>query len=263
MPLSTLSPRNKIFEKLLPHCHRRRYSAKSAVICLGDQCENLFFVLSGSMSVLIDDSTGKELIITYLQPGEFFGELGLFAKEGTKQERSAWVFAKTECEIAEISYDKFRELAKHHPEILYTVIRQMAERIRHTTHRAVQLTTLDITGRVTSILLELCKQPGAMNHPAGIQIRVTRQEIARIISCSREMVGRVLKKLETQGMLQIKGKSIVVFSPSHEHNLAHKALEQFTAHSQTDLASKTIARRSANNLFRSNLETCRSLSNAS
>lgn len=263
MPLSTLSQKNNNFEQLLAHCHRRRYAAKSAVICLGDNCETLYLVLKGSMSVLIDDNTGKELIITYLQRGEFFGELGLFAKEGAKQQRSAWVLAKTECEVAEISYEKFRELARKHPEILYAVIQQMAERIRHTTHKAVQLTTLDITGRVASILLELCKQPGAMTHPDGIQIRVTRQEIARIISCSREMVGRVLKKLEAQGVVQIKGKSIVVFSPSHEHSHTPKAPEQFIVCPPPNLSSKKIERRPVSNLFRSNLETIRSLSSAS
>ena len=250
MPLSTLSPKIKNLEKLLAHCHRRRYSAKSAVVCLGDSCETLFLILRGSMSVVIDDNTGKELIVTYLQPGEFFGELGLFGKEGAKQQRSAWVIAKTECEVAELSYEKFRELAKQNPEILYVVIRQMAERIRHTTHKAVQLTTLDITGRVASILLEFCKQPGAMNHPEGIQIKVTRQEIARLISCSREMVGRVLKKLEAQGMVQIKGKTIVVFSPPNDH--AQPAQKQFVAFPQPERESKQIGRRPLNNLFHSN-----------
>lgn len=263
MPLSTLSPKNTHFEQLLAHCHRRRYSAKSAVICLGDNCETLYLVLKGSMSVLIDDNTGKELIVTYLQRGEFFGELGLFSKEGAQQQRSAWVIAKTECEVAEISYDKFRELARKYPEILYAVIRQMAERIRHTTHKALQLTTLDITGRVASILLELGKQPGAMSHPDGIQIRVTRQEIARIIGCSREMVGRVLKKLEAQGVVQINGKSILVCSAAHEHQHMDKADEQFIAYPQPDLTSKKIARSPVSNLFRSNLGTIRSLSSAS
>ncbi len=257
MPLSTLSPTIKNLEKLLAHCHRRRYSAKSAVVCLGDSCETLFLILRGSMSVLIDDNTGKELIVTYLQPGEFFGELGLFGKEGTKQQRSAWVIAKTECEVAELSYDKFRELAKKDPEILYAVIRQIAKRIRHTTHKAVQLTTLDITGRVASTLLEFCKQPGAMNHPEGIQIKVTRQEIARLISCSREMVGRVLKKLEAQGMVQIKGKTIVVFSPPNDH--AQSLQKPFVALPQPERESKQIGRRPLTNLLHSNLETSRSL----
>ena len=60
-------------------------------------------------------------------------------------------------------------------------------------------------------LLELCKQPDAMTHPDGMQIKITRQEIGRIVGCSREMVGRVLKSLEEQGLIEVKGKTMVVY----------------------------------------------------
>ena len=50
-----------------------------------------------------------------------------------------------------------------------------------------------------------------MTHPDGMQIRITRQEIGRIVGCSREMVGRVLKTMEEQGLISVKGKTIVVF----------------------------------------------------
>ncbi|HMX99498.1 MAG TPA: helix-turn-helix domain-containing protein, partial [Agitococcus sp.] len=70
---------------------------------------------------------------------------------------------------------------------------------------------LDVTGRVARCLLDLSKQPDAMTHPDGMQIRVTRQEIGRIVGCSREMVGRVLKSLEDQGLISVKGKTMVIF----------------------------------------------------
>jgi CRP/FNR family cyclic AMP-dependent transcriptional regulator len=54
-------------------------------------------------------------------------------------------------------------------------------------------------------------QPDAMTHPDGMQIKVTRQEIGRIVVCSREMVGRVLKELEAQGLISVSGKTMVVF----------------------------------------------------
>jgi CRP/FNR family cyclic AMP-dependent transcriptional regulator len=50
-----------------------------------------------------------------------------------------------------------------------------------------------------------------MTHPDGMQIKVTRQEIGRMVGCSREMVGRVLKELEVQGLLTAKGKTMVVY----------------------------------------------------
>lgn len=213
MPPTTLSPKIKNLEKLIPHCHSRRYAAKSTILCPGDQGDTLYLIIKGSVTVLIDDDSGRELIITHLQPGDFFGEMGLFDQAQAKQPRSAWVIAKTECQVAELSYDRFRELANQDPDILFAVIRQMAERLHNTTRKAFDLTFLDITHRVARTLLDLCKQPGAMTHPDGIQIKVTRQEIARIISCSREMVGRVLKNLESQEFVQVSGKTMVVFTP--------------------------------------------------
>jgi len=129
----------------------------------------------------------------------------------TQKERTAWVKAKTECEVAEISYDKFQELATQDPQLIFRIFRQMAERLGRTTKKAGDLAFLDVTGRVARTLLDLSKEPDAMTHPDGMQIKITRQEIGRIVGCSREMVGRVLKDLEEQGLVSVKGKTMVVF----------------------------------------------------
>ena len=207
----TLTPKIKNLDKLLAHCHRRRYTAKSTIIYAGDRCETLFFIVKGSVTILIEDDDGREMIIAYLNSGDFFGEMGLFEKEGVEKERSAWVRAKTECEVAELSYTKFRELTLQDPDILFALGSQMAERLRNTTRKVGDLAFLDVTGRVARTLLDLCKQPDAMTHPDGMQIKITRQEIGRIVGCSREMVGRVLKALEEQGLVNVKGKTMVVF----------------------------------------------------
>ena len=206
----TLTPKIKNLDKLLAHCHRRRYTAKSTIIYAGDRCETLFFIVKGSVTILIEDDDGREMIIAYLNSGDFFGEMGLFEKDGTEKERSAWVRAKTECEVAELSYAKFRELTQQDPDILYALGSQMAERLRNTTRKVGDLAFLDVTGRVARTLLDLCKQPDAMTHPDGMQIKITRQEIGRIVGCSREMVGRVLKYLEERSLVQVKGKTMVV-----------------------------------------------------
>ena len=62
-----------------------------------------------------------------------------------------------------------------------------------------------------STLLELTKQPDAMIHPDGTQIKITHQEISRIVGCTREMVSRVLRILEKQGLVSAKGKTMVVY----------------------------------------------------
>lgn len=204
-------PKIKNFDKFLTQCQRRRYQTKNNIICAGENSHTLFFIIRGSVTIVIEDDDGREMIIAYLNPGDFIGELGLFEQPGQEQARSAWVRAKTECEIAEMSYTKFREYALQEPEILYAISGQIAQRLRNTTRKVGDLAFFDVTGRVARCLLELCKQPDAMTHPDGMQIKITRQEIGRIVGCSREMVGRVLKDLEEQNLVSVKGKTMVVF----------------------------------------------------
>ena len=204
-------PKIKNLDKFLTQCQRRRYQTKNNIICAGENSHTLFFIIRGSVTIVIEDDDGREMIIAYLNPGDFIGELGLFEQPGQEQARSAWVRAKTECEIAEMSYTKFREYALQEPEILYAISGQIAQRLRNTTRKVGDLAFFDVTGRVARCLLELCKQPDAMTHPDGMQIKITRQERGRIVGCSREMVGRVLKDLEEQNLVSVKGKTMVVF----------------------------------------------------
>ncbi|MBF5058244.1 DNA-binding transcriptional dual regulator Crp [Alcanivorax sp. 521-1] len=206
-----MSDGNKIIpnlDRFLANCHRRKYPAKSTIIYAGDESDALYYILKGSVTVMIEDDDGREMIMAYLNAGDFFGEMGLFEAEPS---RSAWVKAKTECEVAEVSYAKFRQLTREDADILFAVSAQIAGRLRATTRKVGDLAFLDVTGRVAGTLLDLCKQPDAMTHPDGMQIKVTRQEIGRIVGCSREMVGRVLKNLEEQGLVSVKGKTMVVY----------------------------------------------------
>ncbi|HHC72185.1 MAG TPA: cAMP-activated global transcriptional regulator CRP [Thiotrichales bacterium] len=207
LPLKKKPTENPSIDRFLAHCHRRRYPAKSVIIYAGDKPDVLYYIIEGSVSVLIEDDDGHEIVLSYLNPGDFFGEMGLFNQEN----RSAWVRTKTQCELAEISYDRFRQLSEQDPGILFALASQMATRLRKTSRKVGDLAFLDVTGRVARTLLDLCKEPDAMTHPDGMQIRITRQEIGRIVGCSREMVGRVLKSLEEQGLISVKGKTIVVF----------------------------------------------------
>jgi CRP/FNR family cyclic AMP-dependent transcriptional regulator len=199
--------REPLLEWFVSHCHRRRYPAKSTLIYAGDKADALYFLISGSVSVVIEDEDGRELVLAYLNAGDFFGEMGLFEGQET---RSAWVKAKEESEIAEISYSKFMEINKDNPELLLRLSSQMAQRLNKTSQKVGDLAFLDVTGRVARALLELASQPTAMSHPDGMQIKITRQELGRIVGCSREMVGRVIKSLEEQGLIDVSGKTMVV-----------------------------------------------------
>jgi len=195
-------------DKFLEHCRRRRYPAKSVIIYAGDHPDVLYYIVEGSVTVLIEDEDGHEIVLAYLNPGDFFGEMGLFGEDSN---RSAWIRTKSQCELAEISYNRYRQLAEEDTDILFALAGQMAARLRNTSRKVSDLAFLDVTGRVARTLLDLCKQPDAMTHPDGMQIKITRQEIGRIVGCSREMVGRVLKSLEEQGLITARGKTMVVF----------------------------------------------------
>ena len=201
-------PVNPCVERFLEHCHRRKYPNKSVIIYAGDQPDVLYYIIKGSVSVLIEDEDGHEIVLAYINSGGFFGEMGLF---GEHISRSAWIRTRTECEVAEISYTRFRQIAREDPDILLELTAQLATRLRKTSRKVSNLAFLDVTGRIAHTLLELCKEPDAMTHPDGMQIRVTRQELGRIVGCSREMAGRVLKALGEQGHISVKGKTVVVF----------------------------------------------------
>lgn len=208
MEYPSYNAQKELTERFLEHCHRRSYPAKQLIIREGDPSRDLYYIISGSVTVQVEDSKGREIVLAYLNPGDFFGELGLF-DEDTK--RSAFVRAKEKCEIAQISYERLKKLNDIFPDLLFAIASQLAFRLRKTSRKVSDLALTDVKGRVARTLLDLCREPAAMTHPDGMLVRITRQELGRIVGCSREMVGRVLKDLEEDHLISVAGKSIVVF----------------------------------------------------
>ena len=198
---------NPAIDRFLEHCHLHRYPKKSTIIWAGDKPDVLYYIKEGSVAVYHENDAGSEIVLAYLNQGDFFGEMGLFDET---QSRSAWVRARTDCVLAEIGYSRFRQLAQDDAEIIFALSTQMAARLRHTSRKVGDLAFMDVTGRIARTLLDLTKQPDAMTHPDGMQIKVTRQELGRIVGCSREMAGRVIKALEDQHLITARGKTIVV-----------------------------------------------------
>ena len=195
-------------QRFLEHCHRKSYPSKQLIIREGDPSTDLYYIISGSVTVQVEDKKGREIVLAYLNPGDFFGELGLF---DDTLKRSAFVRAKEKCEIAQISYERMKSLHEIFPDLLFAIASQLAIRLRKTSRKVSDLALTDVKGRVARTLLDLCKEPAAMTHPDGMLVRITRQELGRIVGCSREMVGRVLKDLEDDHLISVAGKSIVVF----------------------------------------------------
>ena len=210
---SPLAPDSATMGRFLDQCHRRRYPSRSDVFRPGAPASSLYYVVSGSLSVISEEPDGRELVLGYANAGDFIGEMGLFF---AADERAVVVRTRTPCELAEINYDRLHQLfagplAAECPRILYAIGLQLSKRLLDTSRKASRLAFMDVTGRIQRTLLDLCQEPDALSHPQGTQIRVSRQELARIVGCSREMAGRVLKQLQEQGVLHARGKTIVVY----------------------------------------------------
>ena len=198
-------------EEFLRFCEVRDYPNRATILREGDRSDKVYLILDGSVSVTVEDEQeeGHKMVVSYLNLGDFFGEMGLFNPE--EEIRSAEVKTREASKIAEISYERFRKIMGQFPDILFKIAAQMAIRLRNTTFKLKNLAFVDVSGRIAHTLMDLAKQPDAMTHPEGMQIKVTRQELGKIAGCSREMAGRVLKSLEEEGLVSVSGKTIVVY----------------------------------------------------
>ena len=211
-PSSPLAPDAATLERFLAHCHRRRYPPRTDVFRPGDPAGTLYYVINGSVSIITEDDD-RELVLGYFGTGEFVGEMGLFIES---DRREVILRTRTPCELGEISYERLYQLFEgplqgDATRIVYAIGSQLSRRLLDTSRKAGRLAFLDVTDRIIRTLHDLTREPEAMTHPQGTQLRVSRQELARLVGCSREMAGRVLKKLQIGGVLHARGKTIVLY----------------------------------------------------
>jgi CRP/FNR family cyclic AMP-dependent transcriptional regulator len=209
---SSLGADPATIERFVAHCHRRKYPARMDVFRPGDEAGTLYYIISGSVSIIASEDDGRELVLGYIGPGEFVGEMGLFVETG---KRGVALRTRTSCELAEIGYDRLQVLlgaqSNDAARLLYSIGSQISQRLMHTSRKAGRLAFLDVSDRIYRTLFDLAREPDALSHPQGTQLRVSRQELARLVGCSREMAGRVLKKLQEDGKLHARGKTVVLY----------------------------------------------------
>jgi len=208
-----LAPDAAAIDRFLGYCHRRRYPARTDVFRPGDPAGTLYYMVNGSTSIITEEDDGRELVLGYFGAGEFVGEMGLFIES---ERREVILRTRVPCELAEISYERLYQLfagplVTDAPKLLWQIGSQLSRRLLDTSRKAGRLAFLDVTDRIVRTLHDLTQEPEAMTHPQGTQLRVSRQELARLVGCSREMAGRVLKKLQADGVLHARGKTIVLY----------------------------------------------------
>ena len=182
---------------------RRSAPRGSAIMRAGDPTDSLYIVVSGRLKVMMGEADGKEVILSILGPGEFFGEMGL-VDDGP---RSATVIAIEPCELLAVSKRAFKKCLVENVEVAMAVLRVVVRRLREADRRIGNLAMLDVIGRVARLLLDMSEN---VNGRKVVTKRLTKQDIARMVGASREMVSKVMKDLETSGYFEVRGSTIVL-----------------------------------------------------
>jgi CRP/FNR family transcriptional regulator, cyclic AMP receptor protein len=182
---------------------RRSASRNTTIMSSGDATDSLYIVLSGRLKVMMSDSEGKEVILAILGPGEFFGEMGLIDDEP----RSASVVSIEPCELLSIAKRDFKRVLTENSEMAMSVMRGLVRRLREADRKIGSLALLDVYGRVARLLLDMAEN---VNGEKIVTKRLPKQDIAKMIGASREMVSRVMKDLQTGGYIEMRGSNIVL-----------------------------------------------------
>ena len=182
---------------------RRSASRNTTIMSSGDATDSLYIVLSGRLKVMMSDSEGKEVILAILGPGEFFGEMGLIDDEP----RSASVVTIEPCELLSIAKRDFKRVLTENSEMAMAVMRGLVRRLREADRKIGSLALLDVYGRVARLLLDMAEN---VDGEKIVTKRLPKQDIAKMIGASREMVSRVMKDLQTGGYIEMRGSNIVL-----------------------------------------------------
>ena len=179
----------------------RRYRKGTILIQEGDTGETVFILLSGRVKVYSSASNDKEITFGVFEAGDYFGEMALDG--GT---RSANVITLEASACAVVTRTTLLAFIAEQPEFALVLLSKVIRRLRLATRDARNLAFIDVYGRLARCLKDL-----AIPQADGTQMipeRLTHQEIASRVGCSREMVSRILKDLQSGGYVRIVERRI-------------------------------------------------------
>lgn len=175
----------------------------------GEHTSAIYFILNGTLKVIVSDADGREVILTILGRGEMFGEMGVI----DDSPRSATVVATQPCDLVVVSKADFQHVLSENFDISLNIMRGLTKRLRLADRKIETLALHDVYGRVARLLLDLSEQSG--DHRM-IHRRITKQDIAKMIGASREMVSRVMKDLQQQGLIEEMADGSIVLHENLE-----------------------------------------------
>ncbi len=179
------------------------FKKNNTVITQGDDSRSLFIITSGRMKVFANDEEGNQTIFTFLEMGDFFGELSLL----DDAPRSASVIAVEDSDVLNLSHQHFDSFLNNHPEICPALFKSLTSLIRKMDETICTLTSRDIYGRLVQALYNAAKEQA---DGTLITQRLTHQDLAEMVGSSREMVSRIFKELKTGGYIEVDKKQIII-----------------------------------------------------
>jgi CRP/FNR family cyclic AMP-dependent transcriptional regulator len=185
----------------------RTAEAGSVIVSHEEAGDALFVIVTGKVKVVLYGETGREIILSILRGGDFFGEMALL----DRQPRSANVVAVEESQLLGLDREAFQTHLTTHPSTALAILAEMSRRLRHADEVIGNLALLDVYARVARIIRDLAQKQGEqVDGGLLIKERPTQQEIAGLIGTSRETVSRALNDFTRRGLLDMQGKQILV-----------------------------------------------------
>ena len=189
---------------------KRRFKRGEAIVEQGKKSNALTLLLTGRARVISCDSRGREVILATLRPGDYVGEMSLIDDEP----HSATVLAEVQSDSLILGQAEFARCMPDMDSMAHAILRGVVQRLRHADRKIESLALMDVYGRVAKALLEFAAE-NVMNREghAVIPDRVSRQDVAKMVGASREMVSRVMKDLEERGFIVTRDDGSLLLMP--------------------------------------------------
>ena len=185
----------------------RKFSAGQSVFGEGEPCSGLYVVESGNVRIFKSSANGREQVLSIDGPGSSIAELPVF--DGGNYPAS--VTAIDDATLLFVSKQDFQALCLAHPQVALKVLRVVGARLRRLVGIIEELSFTTVRHRLASFLLRLAQKEGRRTG-AGVEIAlpVSNQELASQIGTVRELVSRNLSRLQSEGILKIDGRTVIV-----------------------------------------------------
>lgn len=190
-------------EALAEAASKKRFKRGEILVAQGQKNNALYIILAGRTRVLMTDNRGREVILAKQKVGDYVGEMSLIDNEP----HSATVIADQQVDVLELGRDSFLQCLGENAAMSFAVMHGLVQRLRKASEKISSLALVGVYGRVAMVLLDLAVPDE--NDALLIRDKVSRQDIAKMVGASREMVSRVMKDFEEQGFIQLLEGGVV------------------------------------------------------